>query len=93
MRRMDSAEKRKRCCNDESDWVIEEDYFEDSDPCKSICSGEERCACVSEDDVFLCMLLSVSLRPKKMGEFHSRPPTWFRAPTGFALRDVESNVE
>ena len=42
MRRMDSDEKRKRCYDDESDWVTEEDYLEDSDPCKPICSGEER---------------------------------------------------
>ena len=51
----DSAEKRKGHCDDESDRVTEEDYLEDSGPCKSICSGEERwpsSPCVSEDDVF-----------------------------------------
>ena len=42
MRRMDYAEKRKRRCDDESDRVTEEDYLDDSDPCKSICSGVER---------------------------------------------------
>ena len=65
--RMDSAEKRKRRCNNESGLVTEEGYLEDSDPCKSICSGEERwpsSPCVSEDDIFLCMLFNVSLRPK-----------------------------
>ena len=31
-RRMDSAEKRKRRYDDESDRVTEEDYLEDSDP-------------------------------------------------------------
>ena len=58
MRRMDSDEKRKRCYDDERDWVTEEDYLEDSDPCKPICSGEEKwpsSPCVSEDDVLLCM--------------------------------------
>ena len=67
MRRMDSTEKRKRRYDDESDRVTEEDYLEDSDPCKSICSGEERWPsrlCVSEDDIFLRMLFNVSLRPK-----------------------------
>ena len=63
LRRMDSAEKRKRCRDDESDRVTEEDYLEDSGPLKSICSGEERwpsSPCVSEDDIFLCMLLTIS---------------------------------
>ena len=71
---MDSAEKRKQRCDDESDRVTEEDYLEDSDPCKSICSGEERWPSslyVSEDDAFLCMLLNVSLRPKnKEADFY-----------------------
>ena len=41
--------------------------MEDSDPYKSICSGKERwpsSPCVSEDDIFLSMLLNVSPRPK-----------------------------
>ena len=36
MRSMDSAEKRKSRRDDENDRVTEEDYLEDSDPCKSI---------------------------------------------------------
>ena len=81
----------------------EEGYVEDSDPCKSICSGEERwpsSPCVSEDDIFLCMLLNVSLDPKTklqtsilICKMSSIPRTWFQAPTAFALRDVESDVE
>ena len=103
MRRMDSAEKTKRRFGDESDRVTEEDYLEASDPCKSICSGEERWPgnpCVSEDDIFLSMLLHVSLRLKNerqtsilMWKLSYRPPTWFQALTAFALRDVESKVK
>ena len=103
MRRMDSAEKRKGRCDDESGLVTEEGYVEDSDPCKSICSGEERwpsSPCVNEDDIFLCMLLSVSLDPKTKWQtsilickLSSILRTWFQALTAFALRDVESDVE
>ena len=103
MRRIDSAEKRKRRYDDESDRVTEEDYLEHSDPCKRICSGEEgwrSSPCVSEDDIFLCMLLNVSPRPKNeeadfilIWKLSSRPPAWLQAPTAFTLRHVESNVE
>ena len=84
MRRMDSAEKRKRRFDDESDRVTEEDYLDDSDPCKSICSREQRwpCSpCVSEGDVFHCMLLNVSLRPKnKVADFYFDLKNEFQTP-------------
>ena len=74
----------KRRYDDESDRVTEEDYLEDSDPCKSICSGEQRwpsSPCVSEDDIFLCMLLNASLRPKnKVADFYFDLQTEFQTP-------------
>ena len=84
MLRMDFAEKRKRRYDDESDRVTEEDYLEDSDPCKSICSGEERwpsSPCVSGNNIFFCMLLNVSLRPKnEETDFYFDLQTEFKTP-------------
>ena len=71
MRRMDSAEKRKRRCDDERDRASEANYLEDSDPCESICSGEERWPSspspgVSEDNEALAAMNKVLTKAKRV---------------------------
>ena len=66
-RRMDSAEKRKQNCHEESDRVTEEEDMEDFDPSKSICSGEwPSSSCASEDDEALAAMNKVLTKAKRV---------------------------
>eukprot|EP00795_Rhopilema_esculentum_P010834 gene10834-19650_t len=68
---MDADEKRKRRCDDEIDriTVTDEGDLEDSDPCESICSGEERWPSrpyISEDDKALATMNKVFTKAKRV---------------------------